>query len=205
MTVEGAPAWDLATLMPDGAVGASASGGLAVVMAQAFADEHRGRIGGYDAAALARLWADLERVQEALTVSYAYSMLRFDADTPPPEYGAALAESKEMTACVETLVRFAELEWTELDDARADELLADPALGRFALWLHGLRRSRPYRRSQPAERILAGETVTVAGSWRRLLDAQVAALGLAENPAIRVELIGCNLDEARDPAAAMAA
>lgn len=35
MTVEGAPAWDLATLMPDGAVGASASGGRAVVLAHA--------------------------------------------------------------------------------------------------------------------------------------------------------------------------
>jgi hypothetical protein len=40
MTVEGAPAWDLATLMPDGAVGASASGGRAVVLAQAFADSY---------------------------------------------------------------------------------------------------------------------------------------------------------------------
>ena len=35
MTVEGAPAWDLATLMPDGAVGASASGGRAVMLARA--------------------------------------------------------------------------------------------------------------------------------------------------------------------------
>jgi oligoendopeptidase F len=205
MTVEGTPAWDLATLMPDGAVGASASGGRAVVMAQAFADEHRGRIGGYDAAALARLWADLERVQEALTVSYAYSMLRLDADTPPPEHGVALAESKEMTARVETIVTFAELEWIALDDARADELLADPALGRFAHWLHGVRRRRPYRRSEAAERILPDKTVAVAGSWRRLLDAQVTALGLAEDPAIRVELIGRNLDEAQDPATAMAA
>jgi hypothetical protein len=48
-TVEGAPVWDYATLMPDGAVGASASGGRAIVMAQAFAHEPRGRIARYDA------------------------------------------------------------------------------------------------------------------------------------------------------------
>ena len=35
MTVDGAPVWDLATLMPDGAVGASASGGRAVMPARA--------------------------------------------------------------------------------------------------------------------------------------------------------------------------
>jgi oligoendopeptidase F len=173
MTVEGAPAGDLATLMPDGAVGASASGGRAVVMAQAFAAAHRGRIGGYDAASLARLCADLERVQEALTVSYAYSMVRFEADSRPPEHGAALAESDEMMTQVETLVMFVELEWIALDDGRAEALLADPALERFAQWLRGVRRSRPRRQSEPAERIRAEKTVTGAGFWRRLLDAPV--------------------------------
>jgi oligoendopeptidase F len=175
MTVEGAPAGDLATLMPDGAVGASASGGRAVVMAQAFADAHRGRIGGYDAAALARMCADLERVQEALTVSYAYSMVRFEVDSRPLEHGAALAESDEMMTRVEMLVTFVELEWVALDDARAEALLADPAVQRFAQWLRGVRRSRPDRLSQPEERILAEKTFAGAGLWRRLLDAAMTA------------------------------
>jgi hypothetical protein len=67
MTVEGAPAWDPATLMPDGAVGASA-GGRAEVLAQAFADEHRGRVGGYGARELARLCEALERFAHWLRV-----------------------------------------------------------------------------------------------------------------------------------------
>ena len=175
MTVEGAPARDLATLMPDGAVGASASGGRAVVMAQAFADEHRGRIGGYDAGALASLCADLERVQEALTVSYAYSMLRLHAGARAPEHDAALTESAEMVARVEMLVTFVELEWTAVGDARAAQLLGDPALERFALWLHGVRRRQPHRPSEPQERIVADQWVTGTGSWRRLLDTPVAA------------------------------
>jgi oligoendopeptidase F len=158
MAIEGTPVWDLATLMPDGAVGASASGGRAVVLAQEFAEEHRGRIGGYDAMELASLCADLERVQEALTVSHAYSMLHFDADGRPPGHGALLAESGELMARVETLVTFVEREWIALDDARAEELLADPALGRFAHWLRRVRHSRPYPLSEPEERILAEKT-----------------------------------------------
>jgi oligoendopeptidase F len=173
MTVEGAPAGDLATLMPDGAVGASASGGRPVVMAEAFADAHRGRIAGYDAAALARLCADLERVQEALTVSYAYSMVRFEVDSRLPQQGAALAESDEMMTRVETLLTFVELEWIALDDARAETLLADPALQRFAHWLRGVRRSGPHGLSEPEERVLAEKAVTGSGFWRRLLDAPV--------------------------------
>jgi len=154
MNVEGAPVWNLATLMPDGAVGASAAGGRTVLLAREFAEEHRGRVGRYDAAELALLCQELERVQEALTVSYAYSMLRFDA--------------------------------------RAEDLLADPALGRFAHQLRGVRRSRPNRLSEPEERILAEKTVTGAGVRQ-------------DSRCVHEELIDRNLNEAPDVAAAIPA
>jgi oligoendopeptidase F len=189
MTVEGAPVWNLATLMPDGAVGASAAGGRAELLARQFADEHRGRVGEYDAAALARLCQELERVREALTVSYAYSMLGFDADTDPPEHGPLLAESEDMAARVQTLVTFVELEWTALDDARAEELLADAALGRFAHWLRGVRRRRPRRLPETEEPILADKTVTGAGVRQ-------------DCRCVHQETIDRNLDEARDVPAA---
>jgi oligoendopeptidase F len=101
-------------------------------------------------------------------------MVRFEVDSPPPEHGVALAESDEMTR-VETLVMFVELEWVALDDARAEALLADPALQRFAHWLRGVRRSRADRVPEPEERIFAEKTVTGAGFWRRLLDAAMTA------------------------------
>jgi hypothetical protein len=52
-------------------------------------------------------------------------MLGFDADTPPPEHDAALAESKEMTARVGGLVRFAELEWIAVAGAGSWRRLLD--------------------------------------------------------------------------------
>jgi oligoendopeptidase F len=192
MTVEGAPVWNLATLMPDGAVGASAAGGRAELLARQFADEHRGHIGEYDAAELARLCQELERVQEAQTVSYAYSMLGLDADTDPPEHGALLAESEDTETRVQTLVTFLEREWIALDDARAEELLADPALGRFAHWLRGLRRTRPGRLPEPGEPILAERTVAGAGVRQ-------------DSPCVHQELIDRNLNETRDVAAAVPA
>jgi oligoendopeptidase F len=192
MTVEGAPVWNLATLMPDGAVGASAAGGRAELLARQFADEHRGHIGDYDAAQLARLCQELERVQEALTVSYAYSMLGFDADTDPPQHGAPLPESGDMAAGVQVLVTFVEREWIALDDARAEKVLSDPALGRCAHWLRGLRRTRPHRLSEPEERSIAEKTITDAG--------------VRQDPLfVHQKMIDCNLDEARDVAAAISA
>jgi oligoendopeptidase F len=182
------PEWDLATLMPDGAVGASAAGREAVAHAQRFADAHRGRVAGYDAAALSALCGELEQVQEALTSAYAYAMLRFDADTDPPEHGALLTEAEDVMARVETLVTFFELEWLAVDDPRADELLADPALERFAHWLCTLRLSRPHRLSEPEERLLAEKAITGRGSWRRLLDEQVATLIVAMDDGTPVTL-----------------
>lgn len=192
MTVEGALVWNLATLMPDGAVGASASGGRAEVLAREFSDEHRGHVGEYQAAELARLCQELERVHEALTVSYAYSMLGFDAATDPSEQGGPRNDSEDMAGRVRTLVTFVEREWIALDDARAEALLADPALGRFAHWLRGVRRTRSQRLSEAEQRGLAEKSVT--GTEVR-----------QDSRDMHPELIDRNLDEARDVATAMPA
>ncbi len=174
-----APSWDLATLMPGGAAEASAMGREAVALAQRFADEQRDRVAGCDARGLAELCEQLERILAALTASYAYALLRFDADTEPPEHGALLAEAEAAMVRVETLVTFFELEWIAVEESRAERLLADPALERFGHWLRVVRQSRPHRLSEPEERLLAEKTATGAGAWRRLLDEQVATLSVA--------------------------
>jgi oligoendopeptidase F len=165
--------------MPGGAAASSAMSREAIALAQRFAAEHRNRIAGCDARELAGLCEQLERILAALTASYAYALLRFDADTEPPEHGALLAEAEAAMVRVETLVTFFELEWIAIERTRAERLLADPALERFAHWLGVVRLSRPHRMSEPEERLLAEKTATGAGAWRRLLDEQVATLTVA--------------------------
>ena len=162
--------------MPGGAAGASAAGQGALSLAEAFARAHRTRIAGYDAERLREVLEELERLQETLSVAYAFAEFRFDADTEPPEHGALLSEMEETAARVETLTTFLELEWIAIDDARAGELLEGPALERYAHMLRVLRVSRQHRLSEPEEQILTEKAVTGVEAWRRLLEEQISSL-----------------------------
>ncbi|MEI2827518.1 MAG: hypothetical protein V9F04_14850 [Dermatophilaceae bacterium] len=70
-------------------------------------------------------------------------------------------------------LRFFELEWIALDDARAEELLADERLAADRHHLAAERRYRPHRLSEPEERMLA-EREPVVQAWSSLFDQTVA-------------------------------
>ena len=53
-----------------------------------------------------------------------YAMLNFTLDTADPTRGALIQRARELGAAIETQLLFFELEWNQLPDERADELLA---------------------------------------------------------------------------------
>jgi oligoendopeptidase F len=169
-------AWELARLMPGGADGAAAAGQGALSLAAAFSETHRTRVAGYDAEQLRGALDESERLNVTLTAALDFAMLRFDAQTEPPEHGALLSELEAVAAQVETLTTFFDLEWIAIDDARADELLAAPELARYRHHLRRLRLARPHRLTEPEERMLTEKAVTGADAWNRLLSEQLSAL-----------------------------
>jgi oligoendopeptidase F len=179
-------AWDLGPLMPDGADAAAVAGQGALSLAAAFSEAHRSQIGAYDAARLRATLDELERVNVAMTAALEYAVLRFEADTDPPEHGALMNELEEVAAQVETLTTFFDLEWIAIDDDRADRLLDAPELEHYEHLLRQLRQTRPHRLTEPEERILTEKAVSGVDAWGRLLGEQLSG--------IEVELDGDQLD-----------
>ena len=179
-------AWDLAPLMPEGADAAAAAGQGALTLAAAFSETHRSRVADYDAAQLRAALDELERVNVTMTAALEYAVLRFEADTDPPEHGALMTELEELAAQVETLTTFFDLEWIAIDDVRAGELLEAAELEHYEHPLRQLRRTKPHRLTDTEERILTEKAVSGVGAWARLLDEQLSG--------IEVELGGDQLD-----------
>ncbi len=142
--------------------------------------EWRGRLGEVDAAGLATIMRLAAQASDLLGRAGSWVSLRFATDTADPARGAALQRFQERATAMSTKMIFLELEWAELDDARAAELLAADELA-FCRWhLESLRRHRPHLLSEPEERVLAEKDVTGASAWSRLFDELTSA--------IRVEL-----------------
>ncbi len=139
--------------------------------ADAIADEleaARGTVATMSSSDLATYMARSADLQTVLGRAGNYASLRFAVDTVDPANGAVMTQVQERSTAIATRLLWFELEWVELDDDRAAELLQDPALDFCAHHLRGLRRYRPHVLTEPEERILTEKDVTGASAWVRL-------------------------------------
>lgn len=148
----------------------------ALAAAQSFAARHRGRVAALDAAGLAAALDELEAFEEPAHRAAAYAQLLFAADTATPRHGALLQRVQERASEIRNALVFFELEWVAQDDARAEALLADPALACRRHLLATMRRYRPHLLSEPEEKLLEETANTGARAWTRLFDETLASL-----------------------------
>jgi oligoendopeptidase F len=171
--------WDLQPLVEGG----GSDGALRLLddaqgLAEAFADRHRGRVAELDVAALASAMRQLEDIFDRVGRAGWYATLWFAVDTQDSERGALLQRVRERGATVETLLLFFDLEWNELGDARAEELLGGEELAFCQHHLRTLRRYRPHQLSEPEERVLRETDVTGRSAFGRLFTEQISAVGV---------------------------
>ncbi|HLU42515.1 MAG TPA: M3 family oligoendopeptidase [Microthrixaceae bacterium] len=136
----------------------------------------RGRVAELTAEELAAAMRTMAELQEAQGRAGYYAMLRFSEDTSDPERGALMMKVQERSTSLATRLVFFELEWAELDDARAEELLADPRLDFCAHHLRSVRRYRDHLLSEPEEKLLTEKSVSGASAWVRLFDELTSAI-----------------------------
>ena len=141
-----------------------------------FRGRFRGRLAELGAPELEQAIAELERIGSLLTRVQTFAHLHFATDTADPPRGALVARTQEEGAAIETETLFFRLEWNALSDERAQELLAEPPLGRYRHFLEALRRFRPHELSEPEERILAEKSVSGSAAWGRLYEELLSAM-----------------------------
>jgi oligoendopeptidase F len=164
-------AWDLETLVHgEGADGVERLLDEAATQAEAFAAAYQGKVAELNGATLAAAVGELVELTDLIGRAGSYASLKFAEDTAKPEHGALLALVEERGTAVGTKLLFFELEWTALDDDRAEELLASPGLELVQHHLRTVRREKPHLLSEPEERILAEKASSSRGAWDRLFD-----------------------------------
>jgi oligoendopeptidase F len=178
-TATGAEAveWDLTDLYggPDDPHWQSDLDG-AIADATAFRERYHGNVADLDAAVLAEGVAELERIRSVVARAATFARLRYAADAQDQSRGAQVQRAQEAATVVETTLLFFDLEWAAIPDERAEELLGEPVLERYANVLRSERRYRPHLLSEPEERLDAEKEVTGAAAWSRLFNEQLSEL-----------------------------
>jgi oligoendopeptidase F len=138
--------------------------------AAAFVTAWRGRIAALTAADLRRALEEYERLQELAQRPGFYAALLTASDTQDPIALALEQRTMEAQAELRSELVFFELELLALDDAQAQALLADDALGPYRHFLTQLRRFRPHVLSEPEERVLARKDLGGRTAFVQLYD-----------------------------------
>ena len=180
--------WNLSDLLegvgPDGAqdheAAVSALLDRADGLAGEFAQAYEGHVGELDGAGLVEAMKLLAKISELAGRAGSYAHLRFAADTEDPANGALVQMVSERGAAIQTKLLFFELEWVEIPDERADQLLDASGLDFARHYLRTERRYRPHLLSKPEETIATELSVTGRSAWNRLFDELTSA--------VRVEL-----------------
>lgn len=158
--------WDLEPLVAElggweGALDAASTQVAAI-------EEARGTVAGLDPAALRALVDRLAEFEELVDRAMSYVSLNLSTDVNDPDRGRAYAAASERATALANRVVFFDLEWAQLDDERAEELLADDALAPHRHHLRARRRYRPHLLPEREEQLLADKARTGRQSWVRL-------------------------------------
>ena len=182
--------WDLSDLLDGGGAEATGNDEEAVTalldraerLAEQFAAAHEGRVEELDGPGLAEAMKRLAEISELAGRAGSFAHLRFAADTEDPANGALVQTVSERGTAIQTKLLFFELEWVQIPDDRAEELLATEGLDFARHYLRMERRYRPHLLSKPEETIANELSVSGRSAWTRLFDELTSA--------IRVELPG---------------
>ncbi len=181
-------AWNLDDLVgEDGPAGVERLLEEGAERAAAFNAAYAGEVAGLDGPGLARAVAELAEISDALGRAGNYASLRFSTDTADPVNGALVAKVQERGTAIETQLLFFDLEWAEVEDARADELLEADGLDQARHHLRAIRRYRPYLLSEAEETILAEKSQSGDSAWSRLFSELTSAIEV-DTPAGKVAL-----------------
>ncbi len=163
--------WDLSDLYSgreDPRLSADLSRSLA--RAEALGQQLRGRVASLSAGELAAAVAEYEAILEVAGRAGTFAYLDWSTGTEDPPRGALLARLQEHSAQLHQRLLFLELEWAQVPDEGAQELLGSPELARHRFWLLLARRYRPHLLTEPEEKILAEKGVTGRAAWVRLFE-----------------------------------
>ncbi len=146
--------------------------------ADGFTAEFAGSMARLEVDALVSAVSELTEIRELLWRASGYGRMRGYADSADPIAAALQGEAETAQAEIDAKLLFFQLGWVDLDDDRAEPLLASAGdqLDFAAHHLRHLRGRRPFLLSHEQERILAETSVQRLSAWKRLYSENAARL-----------------------------
>jgi oligoendopeptidase F len=142
----------------------------------AFVQNYRARVAELTAAELNEAMQAQEALHDLHGRISSFASLLYSTDTADPKHGALVQKITEFGSQIGQKLVFFDLEWNDVAEDRARELLDDPALAEFRHYLEAERRFKPHQLSEAQEQIVIEKDVTGSSAWSRFFTQLVSAM-----------------------------
>ncbi len=135
-----------------------------------FAETYHNSIKKLDVPAFKRALVEYEAIIEKVGKIGSFAHLLWAADTSDPSRGKLMQQANEFVSAIQQKLVFFELEWLNLDDEDAQEMIESEELSHYRHYLEASRRYKEYTLSEKEEQILSAKAVTGRNAWNRFFD-----------------------------------
>jgi oligoendopeptidase F len=139
------------------------------------ADRYSGKIAELTAEELFAAVSEYEDLTIIMGRLSAFAQLYFSTHVNDPEAGAFLQRINEFFSMVNKDIVFLDIEWANVPDEKADDLLANPILEHYRHYLQAARRYKPHLLSQVEEQLIIEISPVGRSSWIKLFEKVLAA------------------------------
>lgn len=143
--------------------------------AKKFAKQYRTKIASLEEKALAKAIEKMEDLQDQLGRAYTYAYLNWCINTEDTERGAFLHKIRERYSQIEQGLLFFDLEWTQIENKTAKEILKTTHLNPYKHYLELQLLQKPHLLDELEEKILLEKSVTGRQAWNRFFDEILGA------------------------------
>lgn len=157
--------------------------------ADTFALRYKGKVAALSADEIVEAIAASEEIQDLEGRISSYAYLKFSEDAIDPKAGALVQRVTEFGSEISQKMVFFELEWNEMDDEAAMDIMVAPQVAKYRFQLESARRYKKHQLSEIEEQLLMEKSVTGNAAWGRFFTQLTSAM--------RYELDGEKLNQAQ--------
>lgn len=144
-------------------------------LADSFASSYKGKVQKFDAQEMKHALEEYEELLELIGKIGSYARLLWSTNTTKAEYGKLVQEANELSSEIHQKLVFFDVEWLDLDEEKAQNLITNDTLSGYRHYLETLQRYKEHILSEKEEQILSAKSVTGRSAWNRYFDETMGA------------------------------
>ncbi len=138
--------------------------------ADAFATKYKGKIADLSVLEFKGMLQEYEALQDKGGKIGSFAYLQWSTNTTNPDYGKLVQESNELGSELNQKLVFLDVEWMQVSDEEAQQMIDAPELEFYKHYLESSRRYKNHVLKEEQEQILSAKSVTGRSAWVRFFD-----------------------------------